>query len=211
MARTKFAVFFLCLAWDVATREPLRGDEVPPAVDRYSTYLDSVRAIRFSAAIREQVRGKSSSSFVQEEWVVDFEAKRLRRKSKKLDGSQEAGQVNDFSETVMCPDTYWVADAHGRDDDCKVRGAISTYLELPADLWESRSGLGYLCYPFGYFEDGRLVSVLDFLGGAKVRTESTGDRLTLTATRGGEVVFLSGLVRRVLVRIEFASVALRAT
>ncbi len=145
-----FSMSSLCCAEDAHT---------PVAVLKsYEEYLTRLRIISFSSRFQDRVEEKSAhfTNEVSQTWKLDFAGKRLWRTSdSRVIGDPSASpspRSPMYSETLLAPDKLYEVAV---DRKSKVAQSFTGFIKIPDDYWSTRTGFGYLSYPFGYIQDGR--------------------------------------------------------
>jgi hypothetical protein len=159
-----------------------RSQDVPTperAFHSYEAYLKSIRNLSFHSHFRDRVAEKSDvfTNALSQEWKIDLEGKRLRVTTRRAstDSKTDSGEawVKQYNEALVTPlATHEISvDADG----ATVTGFIS-YIETPNNYWETKTGFGYLSYPFGYFQDGREYRYIpDMIEGASKSVASENE------------------------------------
>jgi hypothetical protein len=139
-----------CYSEDTVTAEDaLRG---------YEDYFESIRSISLHSRFMDRNAEKSDhfTNTLSQKWRIDFEGRRLWRTTRKIieDPKTEAEKklASTYFEALVAPDAHYGISAYV---DTRTAYCVLSYLETPQDYWKTDTGLGYLCYPFGYLKDGR--------------------------------------------------------
>ena len=123
----------------------------------YEAYLKTVRNLSLHSDFKDRIAEKSDvfTHSLSERWKIDFQGKRLWRTArartenpKTGEGGRQGSGYNESLVTSSALDQISVVR-----DKAGVIG-FSSYLNVPKDYWSRFVGLGYLCYPFGYLQDG---------------------------------------------------------
>jgi hypothetical protein len=143
--------------------------EVAEAVAGYESYLRGIRSASFSSVFKDKFASSDTyTNSLAQEWVIDFEGRRLWRRTQRasLDGSALADLS--VSETLTSPTRrYEVSLQSGTG---RVR-SMTAHRSIPKNYWATETGFLYLCYPFGYLEDDSLKFIPDLLVNPSVTTK----------------------------------------
>ena len=145
----------LCSCSLCCSQEPVTAEH---AFESYEEYLRSIRSISFRSGFQDRNAEKSDvfTNALSEDWRIDFEGRRMRRTTRAVIDNpvteSDKRRVSTYFEALLTPRVQYGISAHV---DTKTAHAVTSYLEIPKDYWQTQTGFGYLSYPFGYLKDGR--------------------------------------------------------
>jgi hypothetical protein len=150
--KTRFVKHVLCLVVSLGCSAFAYAEEKPTAENAlisYQNYLKSIQNVSFHSRFQDRIAEQSDvfTNTLSQDWKVDFEGKRLWRTSNKP--VDRAGPA--YSEQLITANSVLEISV----DPKTLRAQVCTsYLEIPKDYWERRTGFLYLSFPFGYLQTG---------------------------------------------------------
>lgn len=155
--------------------------ELQQAVTGFANYLRGIRSASFKSVFKDKfVTSEKYTNSLAQEWIIDFEGRRLWRRTQK---SPVDGTVPDnlcLSEQLMSPTRLDEVSLQSESGDAET---MMGYLNVPQDYWTAETGFLYLSFPFGYLQDDSLKFIPELLVNPSLKTQ--GDSVVLSGGVAG--------------------------